>query len=85
VPTPFRPREQVIALVVRVLAPEVGEHMAAAAVRAHLEHTDERLSDAQVDKLVEKLAKGLVVFVGRQVSQRVVAELRVALKSGETR
>ena len=86
-PRASRPRTEVIALATRVLTPSVGEHMARAAVRAHVDRlglTSEQLSEDEIERLLEGLSKGLVVFVGRQVSQRVVAELREALKNAET-
>jgi len=76
----------VIDLATRVLTPSLGENMARAAVRAHIDRlglSGESLGVDDVEKLLGKLSKGLVVFVGRQVSQRVVAELRAALTNAE--
>ena len=86
-PGASKPRSEVISLATRVLTPSLGEHMARAAVRAHIDRlglSSEQLADADIERLLEGLSKGLVVFVGRQVSQRVVAELRAALESAET-
>ena len=85
-PPPTRLKTEVISLATRVLTPSIGEHMARAAVRAHIDRlggSGDSLSEEDIDQLLEKLSKGLVVFVGRQVSQRVVAELRAALGSAE--
>jgi len=71
---------------VSVLAPFLGENMARAGVQAQLQKVGagESLSASEVEALVEKLGRGLVVFVGRAKSAAVVEAMRSAVRGAET-
>ena len=69
--------------VVKVLSPYVGETMARASAHAHCRNlgiADGEISREQADQLVAKIAHGLAVFVGREKSALIVAEIRKAAK-----
>jgi hypothetical protein len=77
--------DAVIESVVRVLSPYIGDSMAQASARAHCEKLGIRgaeLDTAQAEALVTKIAHGLAVFVGREKSHRIVAEIRAAVGLG---
>ena len=71
---------------VSVLAPFLGENMARAGVQAQLQKVGagESLSASEVEALVEKLGRGLVVFLGRAKSATVVESMRSAVSTGGT-
>lgn len=68
-------------MLIRVIAPFVGQHMAGASVRSHVQKfgLSGELTAAQLDTLVANLGAGLNIFVGREKSARLVAEMREAL------
>jgi hypothetical protein len=69
------------AVLIRVLAPVVGQHMAGAAVRSHIQKQglNGTPTAAQLDTLLGNLGIGLNIFVGREKSVHLVAEMRAAL------
>jgi hypothetical protein len=75
-------REAVTGSLVAVLAPFLGENMAGASVQAQLQKVasgEGPLAPPELEALVEKLGRGLVVFLGRAKTTAVVAEMRSAL------
>ena len=76
-------REETTGSLVAVLAPFLGENMAGAAVQAQLQKvasgTAARLAPPEVEALVERLGRGLVVFLGRAKTAAVVNEMRAAV------
>jgi len=73
---------EVIDTLVGVLSPYVGENMARAAVRSQADKlglAKGRLSVADVDGLLAAIAPGLGVFVGRDKTERILAEARTAV------
>jgi len=74
-------RAEVTRSLVEVLAPLLGVNMATAAVQAQLQKvaTGETLSPAETEALVERLGRGLVVFLGRAKTATVVDSMRAAL------
>lgn len=76
-------RAEVAGSIVTVLAPFLGQNMAAAAVEAQIQKiaTGEVLSAAETEALVEKLGRGLVVFLGRAKTAKVVESMRAAVAS----
>jgi hypothetical protein len=69
-------------VIVRVLAPYLGENMARAAVRGHAEKLGlrpARLADRDVESLLQAVQPGLVVFVGREKTLQLLDEVRDAL------
>ena len=75
-------RDVVISQIVRVLSPYLGANMAAASARAHCEKlgiAGDVISAEQTEALIGKLGMGLSVFVGREKSKAVVAEIRKAV------
>ncbi|WP_437552528.1 hypothetical protein WME97_14645 [Sorangium sp. So ce367] len=76
------PADEVIKKLVDVLAPYLGENMARAAVCSQadkLEFKHGRLSPADVERLLDAVAPGLGVFVGRDKAQRILDEARAAI------
>jgi hypothetical protein len=75
-------RDAVTGSLVTVLAPFLGENMASASVQAQVQKVaggTGPLAPSDVEVLVEKLGRGLVVFLGRAKTEAVVAEMRTAL------
>ena len=73
---------EVVATIVRVVSPYVGETMARSAATAHcrkLGITGERMDMSQAEALLAKMASGLNIFMGRERSALIVLELRRAL------
>jgi hypothetical protein len=77
---------EAVETIARVLAPYLGATMAQASTRAYCEKlgiaASGELASAQAEALVNKLASGLAVFVGREKTATVVAEIRSALELG---
>jgi hypothetical protein len=72
-------REETTGSLVAVLAPFLGENMAGAAVQAQLQKVASGpgpLATPEVEALVEKLGRGLVVFLGRAKTAAVVDAMR---------
>jgi len=77
---------EVIDTMVRVLGPYVGENMARAAVRSQAEKLGfkaGRLTGDEIDRLLNAIAPGLGVFVGREKTQRILDEAREAVGARE--
>jgi hypothetical protein len=73
---------QALPIVVKVMAPYVGDTMARSATEAHCQKmgiTGGSISPAQVDELLAKLGAGLNIFLGKDKSATVIAEVRAAL------
>jgi hypothetical protein len=82
------PASMVTSKLVSVLAPFLGENMATAAVRAQLQKAGtagESLRASEVDALIERLGRGLIVFLGRAKSQAVVESMRSAAATVPTK
>jgi hypothetical protein len=74
----------VVQTIVRIVAPYLGETMARSAAQAHcrkLGISGDRMQPAQVEALIGKVGAGLNVFVGREKSNVMVAELRRAIQA----
>ena len=74
---------EVVRTIVRVVAPYLGETMARSAAQAHCQKlgiSGDHMQPAQAEALIGKMGAGLNVFVGREKSNVVVAELRRALQ-----
>lgn len=73
--------DQVQEILVRALSPYVGPTMARASVRGLVERLafGGQLARPQVELLIDTLAPGLHVYVGKQKAQAVVREMWVAL------
>jgi hypothetical protein len=78
--------EQALHTIVRVVGPYVGETMARSAAAAHCQKLGigGEVGGEQLETLIGRLGSGLNIFLGRDKSARVVAELRQALKAGGT-
>lgn len=78
--------EQTLQTIVRVVGPYVGETMARSAAAAHCQKLGigGEVDGAQLDILIGRIGSGLNIFLGRDKSARVVAELRAALQAGGT-
>ena len=78
--------EQTLQTIVRVVGPYVGETMARSAAAAHCQKLGIAgdVGGEQLDALIGRIGSGLNIFLGRDKSARVVAELREALKTGGT-
>ena len=75
-------RDQVLAILVSALSPYVGATMASASVRGlyqKLELEGAQLGRGQIERLIDALAPGLHVYVGKEKALMIVAEIRAAL------
>jgi hypothetical protein len=73
---------EVLETIQRIVSPVLGENMARTAAQAHcrgLGVNGEQMSPYQLAELIDRMGKGLNVFVGRDKAATVVAELRRAL------
>ncbi len=71
-----------LAIVVRIMAPYVGDTMARSATEAHFQRmgiANGIIDDVQLDVLLAKLGSGLNIFLGKERSATVIAEVRAAL------
>jgi hypothetical protein len=74
--------------VVGVIAPYIGDTMARSAAEAHCQKlgiAGGTMSHDQVEALLAKLGGGLNIFLGRDKSAAVIAEIRGALAALEGR
>lgn len=74
------------AFVERTIAPFVGASLARASIRAHAERLGidgADLSVEQLDTLLERLEKGLRVFVGTPRATTLITTIRDAVERGE--
>ena len=68
------PGEDVVDRIVDLMGPYIGPHMAKAAVEVHSKNLSlnlERLSQADLEALAERIAQGFRVMVGEDKSRRV--------------
>ena len=73
---------EVLETIQRIVSPVLGENMARTAAQAHcrgLGVNGDQMSAHQVTELIDRMGKGLNVFVGREKAATVVSELRRAL------
>ncbi len=76
---------QVVAAIARTIAPHVGESMARAGVEGHrakLGLSSDRLSEEDVEALLRKVGRGLVIFLGEQRTSEAIAAARAAVWRG---
>jgi hypothetical protein len=77
---------QTVDVMVKVLAPHIGDTMARSATEAHCQKlgiaADGRVSPEQLEALLGKIGGGLNIFLGREKSASVVTEARRALAAG---
>ena len=74
----------VVQTIVRVVAPYLGETMARSAAQAHCQKlgiSGDQMQPSQAEALIGKVGAGLNVFVGREKSAALVAELRRAIEA----
>jgi hypothetical protein len=71
------PARSAVHVVVEVLAPYLGGNMARAAVRGQASKLglSPTLDGSDLDRLLEALAPGLAVFVGREKTRALTAEI----------
>jgi hypothetical protein len=77
---------EAVEVVVKVMAPYVGNTMARSATESHCQKlgiTGGAVSPEQMDALLGKLGGGLNIFLGRDKSASVVAQARLALAALE--
>jgi hypothetical protein len=75
-------KSDLVASIVRVLSPYIGETMARSATEAHCQKLgmdDAHVSRESAEALIGRLGAGLNVFVGRERSALVVEELKRAI------
>ena len=73
---------EAVHVLVRVLAPHIGDTMARSAIEAHCQKlgiAGGSVSPEQIEALLGKLGGGLNIFVGRDKSTAVIAAARAAL------
>ena len=81
--SPALSTRDVLETIVRVVSPYLGETMARSAAQAHCQKLGieaGRIQPGEVDALIGKMGAGLNVFVGRDKSSAIVAELRRAIE-----
>lgn len=72
----------VLETIQRIVSPVLGDNMARSAAQAHcrgLGIDGDQITAAQVAALIDRMGKGLNVFVGREKAGAVVTELQRAL------
>jgi hypothetical protein len=70
--------------IIKAMTPFTGEFMARSATQAHCKNlgmVGDHVSREQLEKLLDKLGSALNVFLGREKSALVIADLRRALQS----
>jgi len=75
-------KDQVIAILVRALSPYVGATMASASVRGLCEKLRldaANLGRAEVERLLDALAPGLHVYIGKEKAKAVLEQIWVAM------
>ncbi len=73
-----------VQVIATVLAPHIGGTMARSAAEAHcrkLDLLDGTIGSEQVEQLLGRLGSGLNIFLGREKSGDVMAEVRRALET----
>lgn len=81
-PLPTLKTSEVLDSIAGVLSPYLGKMMARASAGAHLKDLQidgEMVDPKKVDALVERVGKGLNLFLGRDRSKLVVEEMRRVL------
>jgi hypothetical protein len=71
--------------IIEILSPYLGAHMSRMVVTGSLEKMGkprDQVTRVELDKLVHQLGLGLNVFVGRDVSAKIVTELKLKLGLG---
>jgi hypothetical protein len=84
--SPDMTTSEAVEVMVKVLAPYIGDTMARSATEAHCQKlgiTSGPVSRDQLEALLGKLGGGLNIFLGRDRSAAVVAEARSALATLE--
>ena len=80
---PFRRNKgEVLEVIHDSLSPYVGRLMASTAAVAHcrtLGIDGDRIDSGQIDQLLEKLKLGLIIFVGKDKTDAVIASIRRAI------
>lgn len=75
---------EVLEVIHASLSPYVGRLMASTAARAHCRDLGihgEQIDGGQIDQLLEKLKLGLVIFVGKDKTEAVIASIRRAIEA----
>jgi hypothetical protein len=73
---------EVLETIQRIVSPVLGENMARSAAQAHcrgLGVNGDHMNADQVAALIDRMGKGLNVFVGREKAGALVSELQRAL------
>jgi hypothetical protein len=73
---------EALPIVVRIMAPYVGETMARSATEAHCQKlgiAEGSIGPEQVEVLLARLGSGLNIFLGKDKSTTVIGEVRAAL------
>lgn len=71
----------VVRVMVDVMTPYIGAHMASVAVETHAQKLGltESISDEKLEELLNRLETGLSVFTGRDKATKIVLEMRQKL------
>jgi hypothetical protein len=79
---------EVLEVIHASLSPYVGRLMASTAAKAHCQTLGidgAEIDGGQIEQLLEKLSLGLVIFVGKDKTEAVIASIRRAVEAlGET-
>jgi hypothetical protein len=78
-----RRTSDVLAAIVGVITPYVGHTMARAAAEAHcrkLGVSGEQIAAEQLDALIARIGAGLNIFVGREKTAGILADMRRAVE-----
>jgi hypothetical protein len=73
---------EAVPIMVRIMAPYVGDTMARSATETHCQKlgiTGGSINPEQIDMLLARLGAGLNIFLGKDKSATVIAEVRTAL------
>jgi len=75
---------EAVKIMVRVMAPYIGDTMARSAAEVHCRRIgvlESAIEPAQLEQVLQKLETGLNIFLGREKSGTVIAEVRRALQA----
>lgn len=78
-------RQRTLQAIADAIAPFVGRSMAQASLDLHCEKlgiADDRLSPDELEALLERLRKALVVFVGQEKTTRLLREVAAGVRPG---
>lgn len=78
-------KQKTLLLIESVIAPFVGETMARASTQVHCEKlgiVGAEMTPQDLEALLDRLAKAMSVFVGKEKSKKLIAEIDTTIRTG---